>query len=97
MCTVVTLPRLTLLELIRLTTPLAVIPELALSEPRVIIFPPVTFPFTLKPLTLEKTAIVLGVIAPGAVVSTCTLVARLVSVKFSAATTPTRPVDTLPN
>jgi hypothetical protein len=46
---------------------------------------------------LEKVAKVVGVMAPVAVVNICMLVALLVSVNASAATTDTNPVDTFPN
>ena len=59
--------------------------------------PPVTLPATLNPLALEKVATAVGVMAPEAVVNTCTFVALLVSVNASAAVISTRPVDALPN
>ena len=61
------------------------------------IFGAVIVPVAWKPPALSNVAVAVGVIAPTAVVYTSTLVARLVSVKFSAATTSTRPVDELPN
>ena len=69
----------------------------ALINPPVRTLPPATLPATLNPAALLNVAMAVGVIAPDAVVNTVTLVARLVSVKFSAATKSTRPVELLPN
>ena len=59
--------------------------------------PLATLPTTLSPDALEKVATAVGVIAPEAVVNTCTFVALLVSVNASAAVISNRPVDKLPN
>ena len=58
--------------------------------------PPLMLPTTLNPLALLNVAATAGVMAPAAVVYICMFVPRAVSVKFSAATTSTRPVDTVP-
>ena len=71
--------------------------ELDVANTLAMILLAVTLPVTLRPAALENVAIAVGVIAPDAVVYICMLVALLVSVKFSAATMSTRPVDALPN
>ena len=57
----------------------------------------VTLPARLRPFALEKVATAVGVIAPDTVVNICMLVALLVSVKASAATMSTRPLELFPN
>ena len=79
------------------TMAVVALPEFTVNMPAVVILPPVILPVTLKPEALENVAIDVGVMAPAAVVNICMFVARLASVKFSAATTSTRPVDAFPN
>ena len=69
------------------------VPTIALAT----ILLPVTLPVTLRPLALLNVATAVGVIELVAVVKITTLVARLVSVKASAATKSTRPVELFPN